>query len=194
MGWLSCWVLLEWNENGLKQNWSGKASFLSWQRFGPNTFVTFSPTWHLSSRFHPCPVVFFATLKVRNETACVSDRLSTEIVRVPRMAISRILTWPCENLQEILKNYPCLYNQLNPCSRALQSVKTLRTRRTRTCGPGAPNPGSGPGAGAGAGVFKFLPNASNRMPLGIEILPKWLNVHSPLLFASYWIYYYQIIG
>ncbi len=33
-----------------------------------------------------------------------------------------------------MKNYPRLYNQLNPCSRALQSVKTLRTRRTRTCG------------------------------------------------------------
>ena len=84
-----------------------------------------------------------------------------------------------------MKNYPRLYNQLNPCSRALQSVKTLRTRRTRTCGPGAPNPGRGPGAGAGAGAFKLLPNASNRMPLDIEILPKGLNVHSTLLFASY---------
>jgi len=71
-----------------------------------------------------------------------------------------------------LKNYPRLYNQLNPCSRALQSVKTLQTRRTRTCGPGAPKPGRGPGTAAGGVVFKFLPNASKRMPLGIEILPK----------------------
>ena len=88
-------------------------------------------------------------------------------------------------LRERIKIYQRLYNQLNPCSRALQSVKTLRTRRTRTCGPGAPNPGRGPGAGAGAGAFKLLPNASNRMPLDIEILPKGLNVHSTLLFASY---------
>ena len=104
-----------------------------------------------------------------------TGRLSTEIVRDSRTEVSRlkvILSLPCGNLEEILKNYPRLYNQLNPCSRALQSVKTLRTRRTRTCGPGAPNPGRGPGAGAGAGVFKFLPNTSNRMPLGIEILPK----------------------
>ena len=121
---------------------------------------------------------FYINISIRsstirsNEIFSYATRLSTEIIQVPCMAISRILTWPCENLQEILKNYPCLYNQLNPCSRALQSVKTLRTRRTRTCGPGAPNPGRGPGAGAGAGVFKFLPNASNRMPLDIEILPK----------------------
>ena len=103
------------------------------------------------------------------------SRLSTEIVRVSRTEDSRlkvILSLPCGNLEEILKNYPRLYNQLNPCSRALQSVKTLRTRRTRTCGPGAPKPGRGPGTAAGGVVFKFLPNASKRMPLGIEILPK----------------------
>ena len=104
-----------------------------------------------------------------------AGRLSTEIVRVSRTEDSRlkvILSLPCGNLEEILKNYPRLYNQLNPCSRALQSVKTLQTRRTRTCGPGAPKPGRGPGTAAGGVVFKFLPNASKRMPLGIEILPK----------------------
>ena len=126
--------------------------------------------------------------RARVRAGVLARRLSTEIVRVSRTEDSRlkvILSLPCGNLEEILKNYPRLYNQLNPCSRALQSVKTLRTRRTRTCGPGAPNPGRGPGAGAGAGAFKLLPNASNRMPLDIEILPKGLNVHSTLLFASY---------
>jgi len=106
-------------------------------------------------------------------------RLSTEIVRVSRTEDSRlkvILSLPCGNLEEILKNYPRLYNQLNPCSRALQSVKTLRTRRTRTCGPGAPKPGRGPGTAAGGVVFKFLPNASNRLPLNVEILRNGLNV------------------
>ena len=102
-------------------------------------------------------------------------RLSTEIDRVSRTEDSRlkvISSLLCGNLEEILKNYPRLYNQLNPCSRALQSVKTLQTRRTRTC----VNPGRWPGAGVGAGVFKFLPNASNRLPLNVEILRNGLNV------------------
>ena len=119
------------------------------------------------------------------ENRSEANRLSTEIVWVPSMWVSRSWHPHAGILRKRLKNYQRLYNQLNPCSRALQSVKTRRTRRTRTCGPGAPNPGRGPGAGAGAGAFKLLPNASNRMPLDIEILPKGLNVHSTLLFASY---------
>ena len=50
---------------------------------------------------------------------------------------------------------------------------------------GSAESGQRAGRGVGAGAFKLLPNASNRMPLDIEILPKGLNVHSTLLFASY---------
>ena len=56
---------------------------------------------------------------------------STEVGRrVPHGSL-KILTLqvpsPCRNLEEILKNYPSPYNKLNPCSRALHSVKTPRS-------------------------------------------------------------------
>ena len=82
----------------------------------------------------------------------------------------------------MLKNYPCLYNQLNPCSRALHwaynqlkhcehagPAHVGRERRIRAAGWARER-------AAGAGVFKFLPNASNRLPLNVEILRNGLNV------------------
>ena len=45
------------------------------QRFKPNTFVTFSLTWHLSSRFYPCLVVCYMPIyvKVINEPVWVRE-------------------------------------------------------------------------------------------------------------------------
>ena len=83
-------------------------------------------------------------------------RLSTEVVQVPRMAISRILTWPCVGMRESSRNLEKLSVPLQ-LAKSLLTCPTISQNTAKTPDPHmwAWSDESGPRAGRGGGRWSL---------------------------------------